>query len=143
MDGVKKIRLNAVRAVELMTNAPVGAVESWLKDVFPHNVLFGVRYGKKYLHYLVVPIVDGRLNARKLFGGREACTDFQTKFWETAGKPGNMSRIDRRNKEACDELIQAMNKVMEDSVMPVPKGDEHDGKAETGGTEGTGTSRTC
>ena len=55
----------------------------------------GIHYDEKtpHLSAYVVPIdPKGKLNASHFFDGREKLSDFQTRFWESVGKPYGLDR---------------------------------------------------
>lgn len=104
----KKFRKNAVRAIEFMITLSPGSLDSnkswsYLSESFSY---LQKRFGREniiaasahmdettpHLSVIVLPIVDEKLNARKLFGGRDKCRQLQTEFWEQVGKKFGLDR---------------------------------------------------
>lgn len=52
-----------------------------------------------HAHFMTIPLVNGRLNARELCGGtRQKMAALQTRFWEEVGKPFGLERGEKNSK---------------------------------------------
>lgn len=107
----EKVRKNAVRAVEfMMTVSPevmqrkdfnavkyLNACQKWAREKFgSKNVFFIAQHFDEttpHVSLLLNPIDEnGKLNARKFFGGREKMTALQDEFYEKVGKEFGLER---------------------------------------------------
>lgn len=107
----EKIRKNAVRAVEfMMTVSPevaqkkdfdtgkfLGACNAWVRKKFgTENVFFTAVHRDEttpHVSALILPKDEnGKLNARKFFGGREKMQALQDEFYQEVGKPFGLER---------------------------------------------------
>lgn len=106
----KKVRKNAVHAVELiMTASPDYAKEKkdwarytfgcsqWVKDLFGEaNVLHAAVHFDEttpHCHFLVMPIKDEKLNANHFIGGaRDRMAKLQDDFYQKVGRPCGLDR---------------------------------------------------
>jgi len=110
----EKIRANAVVAVELvMTASPdfngdwggyLSACNKWALETFgidpsKKNILPAIHYAHHYdestphTHMLIVPLKDGRLNARHYIGGsRDRMAELQNDFYEKVGQQFELER---------------------------------------------------
>jgi len=110
----KKIRSNAVMAVELVFTASPDFNGNWggylresldwglktfgidteEKDIRP-AIQYAVHHDEKtdHVHLIVVPMKDGKLNAKHFIGGsRDRMAELQQDFWETVGKKYGLER---------------------------------------------------
>ena len=113
----EKIRKNAVRAVEfMMTFSPevaqkkdfdsgkfLGACNDWVRKKFgTENVFFTAVHRDEttpHISALVLPKDEnGRLNARKFFGGREKMQALQDEFYNEVGQKFGLERGVRGSK---------------------------------------------
>lgn len=107
----EKVRKNGVRAVEfMMTVSPevlqrkdfnsvkyLNACQQWARDKFgSQNVFFIAQHFDEttpHVSLLLTPIDEnGKLNARKFFGGREKMSALQDDFYEKVGKEFGLER---------------------------------------------------
>ena len=107
----EKVRKNGVRAVEfMMTVSPeamqkpgfnaikyLNACQQWARDKFgKENVFFIAQHFDEttpHVSLLLTPIDEnGKLNARKYFGGREKMSELQDDFFEKVGKQFGLER---------------------------------------------------
>lgn len=107
----EKVRKNGVRAVEfMMTVSPeamqkpgfnavkyLNACQQWARDKFgKENVFFIAHHFDEttpHVSLLLTPIDEnGKLNARKYFGGREKMSELQDDFFEKVGKQFGLER---------------------------------------------------
>ena len=107
----EKVRKNGVRAVEfMMTVSPeamqkpgfnavkhFNACQQWARDKFgKENVFFIAHHFDEttpHVSLLLTPIDEnGKLNARKYFGGREKMSELQDDFFEKVGKQFGLER---------------------------------------------------
>ena len=107
----EKIRKNGVRAVEfMMTVSPevmqkkdfnaikyLNACDNWAREKFgKENVFFIAHHFDEttpHVSLLLTPIDEnGKLNARKFFGGREKMSALQDDFYEKVGKEFGLER---------------------------------------------------
>ena len=115
-DGLlpKKVRKDAVLALELVFTASPGFSGDWtsfLKESRDWGLkIFGIDPGKKdirpalqwavhndestpHLHLIVMPLKDGKLNAKHFCGGhRDRMVELQNNFYEQVGKKFGMER---------------------------------------------------
>lgn len=112
-----KVRANAVHALEfVVTQSPdawadipprerikkthqyLMAAQGWLTDKFggKDNLLSArMHYDEKtpHMHVLIMPLKDGKLNARHFIGGaRDVLKDFQTAFFKEVGQEFGLDR---------------------------------------------------
>lgn len=106
----EKIRKNAVRSVEfMMTVSPevmrkdfnsvkyMNACANWVREKFgKENVFFVAHHNDETTPHISILITpkdeNGKLNARKFFGGREKMTALQDEFYEKVGKEFGLER---------------------------------------------------
>ncbi len=107
----EKVRKNGVRAVEfMMTVSPeamqkpgfnvrkyLNACDNWARETFgKENVFFIAHHFDEttpHTSLLLTPIDEnGKLNARKYFGGREKMSELQDDFFEKVGKQFGLER---------------------------------------------------
>ena len=107
----EKIRKNGVRAVEFMMTVSPGimqkkdfnaikylnACDNWAREKFgKENVFFIAQHFDEttpHVSLLLTPIDEnGKLNARKFFGGREKMSALQDDFYEKVGKEFGLER---------------------------------------------------
>lgn len=108
----EKVRKNAVHAVEVVLTASPEWFEKasekqkqeftnrsrkWLYDIFgkKNEILLAFHNDEKtgHIHGIFIPLVDGKLNAKKLIGGsRDRMRLFQDDFYEKVGRPLGMER---------------------------------------------------
>lgn len=107
----EKIRKNAVKAVEfMMTVSPevikipgfnpvkyMAECTKWARKKFGSENVFFVAYHRDettpHVSLLLTPIDEnGKLNARKFFGGREKMTALQDDFYREVGRPFGLER---------------------------------------------------
>lgn len=111
-------RSNAVPAIELFVGASPEAMTKMSKrdqDSYFKRALewIGERFGGKqnivmaaihrdeatpHMQVLLVPLLDGKLNARKLVGNRGDMQQMQTEFAEQVGKPSGLRRGEKGSK---------------------------------------------
>lgn len=108
----KKVRKNAVHAVEVVMTASQEWFdkaskearrdffvdsEEWVRKFFGKKNVVSVTIHRDektpHLHVIAVPLVDGKLNAKKLIGGTKyRMRDLQNDFYEKVGRPLGMER---------------------------------------------------
>lgn len=107
----EKVRKNGVRAVEfMMTVSPevmqrkdfnatkyLNACGKWAREKFGDENVFFIAYHfdekTPHVSLLLTPIDEnGKLNARKFFGGREKMSELQDDFFEKVGKEFGLER---------------------------------------------------
>lgn len=107
----EKIRKNGVRAVEfMMTVSPevmqrkdfnavkyLNACQTWAREKFGSKNVFFIAHHldetTPHVSLLLTPIDEnGKLNARKFFGGREKMSELQDDFFEKVGKQFGLER---------------------------------------------------
>lgn len=112
-----KIRKNAVRSVEfMMTVSPevmsrkdfnsvkyLNDCAEWVRQKFGKDNVFFVAHHRDettpHISILITPKDEnGKLNARKFFGGREKLSELQTSFYEEVGKAHGLERGIRGSK---------------------------------------------
>jgi hypothetical protein len=109
----EKVRKNAVHAVEiLMTASPdfqgnwddyLQRCDSWVKKIFGEKNVLGIAHHKDeatpHTHILVIPVKDGKLNARAFIGGnRDRMAELQNDFACYCGNPFGLDRGQPREK---------------------------------------------
>jgi hypothetical protein len=102
-----KVRKNAVHAIELMmTDSPDYAgdwrrylheCDKWAEGLFgKNNILSIVHHHDEttpHSHILVMPLTDGKLNAKHFIGGsRNRMIELQDDFFKKVGEPAGMER---------------------------------------------------
>lgn len=127
----EKIRKNAVRAVEfMMTVSPevmsrkdfnatkyLNACNHWACDKFGKENVFFMAYHKDettpHISILLTPIDEnGKLNARKFFGGRDKMRELQDDFHDKVGKEFGLDRGLRGSKakhQSIQKYYQKLN----------------------------------
>ena len=103
----EKTRKNAVLAVELMMTATPGwdgnwqgflnSSTHWAIDLFGKKNVLNVAYhwdeSTPHVQIVVMPLKDGKLNARHYIGGsRDRMAELQNDFWEKVGKKYRLDR---------------------------------------------------
>lgn len=114
----KKVRKNAVHAVEVVCTASsewfekaskedrrdfFTDSEEWARKVFGRKNVISVTVHRDektpHVHIIALPIVDGKLNAKKLIGGTKyRMRDLQNDFYLKVGKPLGMDRGVERDR---------------------------------------------
>lgn len=113
----EKVRKNGVRAVEfMMTVSPevmqrkdfnatnyLNACSNWAREKFGKENVFFIAYHRDettpHVSLLLTPIDEnGKLNARKFFGGREKMQELQDDFYNKVGKEFGLDRGVRGSK---------------------------------------------
>jgi len=113
----EKIRKNAVRSVEfMMTVSPevmsrkdfnsvkyLNDCTEWVRQKFGKDNVFFVAHHRDettpHISILITPKDEnGKLNARKFFGGRDKLSELQTSFYEEVGKAHGLERGIRGSK---------------------------------------------
>lgn len=114
----EKVRKNAVHAVEVVLTASpewfekateddcnkfIQSSREWLYDVFgrENQILLSLHNDEKtkHIHGIFIPLVDGKLNAKKMIGGTKyRMRELQNEFYEKVGKPLGMDRGVEREK---------------------------------------------
>jgi hypothetical protein len=100
-----KVRKNAVHAIEIiMTASPgaatpdfIAAADAWAKKTFGSGNVLHIAHHKDetttHSHVLVMPLKDGKLNAKHYLGGsRYRLRELQDDFWKSAGEPFGLER---------------------------------------------------
>jgi len=104
----EKVRKNAVHALEFIITAShdyqgdwgkyFDDSVNWLEKNFggKGNLLQIAMHGDEktpHLHVLLMPLLDGKLNAKHYIGGhRDRMIDLQDSFWEEVGKKNGLNR---------------------------------------------------
>lgn len=128
VQGNKAFRKNGVRMVEFVLTASPDALDALNDDDFEGwaaaNLGFiAERYGKQnlagyalhldeqtpHLHVFITPVVDGKFNARALFGGRKKLADLQTDY-AAAMKPFGLRRGIKNSKAKHQTIRQFYSK---------------------------------
>jgi len=102
-----KVRKNAVHAVELlMTASPdysgdwdryLRNCDKWAEGLFGKGNILSVTHhfdeSTPHTHLLVIPLADGKLNAKHFIGGsRDRMSELQDDFFQNVGQPFGMER---------------------------------------------------
>lgn len=114
----EKVRKNAVHAVEVVLTASpdwfakaskkdvkefVDRSRAWLYDKFgrENELLLACHYDEKTIHVHAdfMPLVDGKLNAKKLIGGSSyRMVELQDEFYARVGEPLGMERGEKQTR---------------------------------------------
>lgn len=114
----EKVRKNAVHAVEVVLTASpdwfakaskkdvkefVDRSRAWLYDKFgrENELLLACHYDEKTIHFHAdfIPLVDGKLNAKKLIGGSSyRMRELQDEFYARVGEPLGMERGEKQTR---------------------------------------------
>lgn len=98
---------------------------NWLKDTFGDNAVSAVLHmdeGCPHIHCVVIPIRDGRLNAKYYTGGKKAVSDLQSSYGKYMERVGLKRGLKYSKAEHIDisRYYAALNKTLDDE-LPVPK----------------------
>ena len=114
----EKVRKNAVHAVEVVLTASpdwfakaskkevkefIDRSRAWLYDKFgrENELLLASHYDEKTIHFHAdfIPLVDGKLNAKKLIGGSSyRMRELQDEFYARVGEPLGMERGEKQTR---------------------------------------------
>lgn len=146
----EKVRKNGVRAVEfMMTVSPevmqrkdfnatkyLNACSNWAREKFGKENVFFIAYHRDettpHVSLLLTPIDEnGKLNARKLFGGRDKMSALQDDFYNSVGKEFGLDRGIKGSKakhqtiksyyEKQNQKDQELEKLAEDISQNLPQ----------------------
>lgn len=146
----EKIRKNAVRSVEfMMTVSPevmsrkdfnsvkyLNDCAEWVRQKFGKDNVFFVAHHRDettpHISILITPKDEnGKLNARKFFGGRDKLSELQTSFYEEVGKAHGLERGIRGSKakhqtiksyyEKLNQKDKELEKLAEDISQNLPQ----------------------
>lgn len=146
----EKVRKNGVRAVEfMMTVSPevmqrkdfnatkyLNACSNWARDKFGKENVFFIAYHRDettpHVSLLLTPIDEnGKLNARKFFGGRDKMSALQDDFYNSVGKEFGLDRGIKGSKakhqtiksyyEKQNQKDQELEKLAEDISQNLPQ----------------------
>lgn len=146
----KKVRKNGVRAVEfMMTVSPevmqrkdfnatkyLNACSNWAREKFGKENVFFIAYHRDettpHVSLLLTPIDEnGKLNARKFFGGRDKMSALQDDFYNSVGKEFGLDRGIKGSKakhqtiksyyEKQNQKDQELEKLAEDISQNLPQ----------------------
>lgn len=146
----EKIRKNAVRSVEfMMTVSPevmsrkdfnsvkyLNDCANWVREKFgKENVFFVAHHNDETTPHISILITpkdeNGKLNARKFFGGREKLSELQDSFYKEVGKAHGLERGIRGSKakhqtiksyyEKQNQKDQELEKLAEDISQNLPQ----------------------
>lgn len=108
----------------------------WLTDTFgKENVISavchrdegaGAYYGSCHIHAIVIPMRDGRLNAKHYTGGRRILSDLQTSYGKYMERVGLERGLQGSHAKHMDiqRFYAAENKILADE-LPMPKENEN------------------
>lgn len=145
----EKVRKNGVRAVEfMMTVSPevmqrkdfnatkyLNACSNWAREKFGKENVFFIAYHRDettpHVSLLLTPIDEnGKLNARKFFGGRDKMSALQDDFYNSVGKEFGLDRGIKGSKakhqtiksyyEKQNQKDQELEKLAEDISQNLP-----------------------
>ena len=146
----EKVRKNGVRAVEfMMTVSPevmqrkdfnatkyLNACSNWAREKFGKENVFFIAYHRDettpHVSLLLTPIDEnGKLNARKFFGGRDKMSALQDDFYNSVGKEFGLDRGIKDSKakhqtiksyyEKQNQKDQELEKLAEDISQNLPQ----------------------
>lgn len=146
----EKVRKNGVRAVELMmTVSPevmqrkdfnatkyLNTCSNWAREKFGKENVFFIAYHRDettpHVSLLLTPIDEnGKLNARKFFGGRDKMSALQDDFYNSVGKEFGLDRGIKGSKakhqtiksyyEKQNQKDQELEKLAEDISQNLPQ----------------------
>lgn len=146
----EKVRKNGVRAVEfMMTVSPevmqrkdfnatkyLNACSNWAREKFGKENVFFIAYHRDettpHVSLLLTPIDEnGKLNARKFFGGRDKMSALQDDFYNSVGKEFGLDRGIKGSKakhqtiksyyEKQNQKDQELEKLVEDISQNLPQ----------------------
>ena len=146
----EKVRKNDVRAVEfMMTVSPevmqrkdfnatkyLNACSNWAREKFGKENVFFIAYHRDettpHVSLLLTPIDEnGKLNARKFFGGRDKMSALQDDFYNSVGKEFGLDRGIKGSKakhqtiksyyEKQNQKDQELEKLAEDISQNLPQ----------------------
>lgn len=146
----EKVRKNGVRAVEfMMTVSPevmqrkdfnatkyLNACSNWAREKFGKENVFFIAYHRDettpHVSLLLTPIDEnGKLNARKFFGGRDKMSALQDDFYNSVGKEFGLDRGIKGSKakhqtiksyyEKQNQKDQELEKLAEDISQNLPQ----------------------
>ena len=146
----EKVRKNGVRAVEfMMTVSPevmqrkdfnatkyLNACSNWAREKFGKENVFFIAYHRDettpHVSLLLTPIDEnGKLNARKFFGGRDKMSALQDDFYNSVGKEFGLDRGIKGSKakhqtiksyyEKQNQKDQDLEKLAEDISQNLPQ----------------------
>lgn len=146
----EKVRKNGVRAVEfMMTVSPevmqrkdfnatkyLNACSNWAREKFGKENVFFIAYHRDettpHVSLLLTPIDEnGKLNARKFFGGRDKMSALQDEFYNSVGKEFGLDRGIKGSKakhqtiksyyEKQNQKDQELEKLAEDISQNLPQ----------------------
>lgn len=146
----EKVRKNGVRAVEfMMTVSPevmqrkdfnatkyLNACSNWAREKFGKENVFFIAYHRDettpHVSLLLTPIDEnGKLNARKFFGGRDKMSALQDDFYNSVGKDFGLDRGIKGSKakhqtiksyyEKQNQKDQELEKLAEDISQNLPQ----------------------
>lgn len=146
----EKVRKNGVRAVEfMMTVSPevmqrkdfnatkyLNACSNWAREKFGKENVFFIAYHRDettpHVSLLLTPIDEnGKLNARKFFGGRDKMSALQDDFYNSVGKEFGLDRGIKGSKakhqtiksyyEKQNQKDQELEKLAEDISLNLPQ----------------------
>lgn len=146
----EKVRKNGVRAVEfMMTVSPevmqrkdfnatkyLNACSNWAREKFGKDNVFFIAYHRDettpHVSLLLTPIDEnGKLNARKFFGGRDKMSALQDDFYNSVGKEFGLDRGIKGSKakhqtiksyyEKQNQKDQELEKLAEDISQNLPQ----------------------
>lgn len=130
-----KPRANASEAIEVVFSLPTSWHDRDNSDYFfacyeAVTVIFGgelisfdvhLDESAPHAHALILPILDGRLNAREILGGLGNLRRFRSEFNRLVGIPYNLPIKNGLNKAQKDALARAIIKHMEAIKDPAIK----------------------
>lgn len=135
-------RKDAVQAIEVMLTYNARTVGKdfdedawkrenvrWLQDTFgKDNVISAVLHKDEatpHIHAMVIPIANGRLNARYFTGGNRKMSDMQTSYGEYMKAVGLERGLKYSQAEHTDisRYYAALNKVISQELPPPEKGE--------------------
>ena len=103
--GVKKLRKDAVRGLEIIFALPAKSVIevdsffkdsiNWVRDYFNCPILTAIIHkdeSEPHCHVIFLPLVNGKMNGSKLMGNKRSLEAIQANFHEAVGKLYGISR---------------------------------------------------
>lgn len=132
----KKVRKNAVHAVETVLTASeewfqkatpeqkqdfFTDSEEWVRKTFGRKNVISVTIHRDekvpHLHIIAVPLVDGKLNAKKLIGGTKyRMRELQDDYYKKVGEPLGMDRGVKRDKPIRHTEPKEFARVMAEKI---------------------------
>jgi len=121
--GIKKLRINAVVAIEMIFSLPIGNSKinteeffldclDWLKKELPIPILaFDVHLDEaaRHAHAILLPLIDGRMVGSEIIGFKGKLTARINSFNNAVGKKYKLGLLDNKTKKiVTNETLSRM-----------------------------------